>query len=60
MRESCIKINNESFFMNSRDKALLLFPEDFHIMRDFSTDCILLVLASELYDPKDYIFEPYL
>ena len=28
-------------------------------MYDFSSDAILMVLASEYFDEKDYIFEPY-
>jgi hypothetical protein len=37
----------------------MIEPEDFHWMDQFSPDAILMVLASEYYDPKDYIFEPY-
>lgn len=36
-------------------KALLLEPNDWHEMYDFSPDCVLLVLASHLYDSEDYI-----
>ncbi|WPP42084.1 FdtA/QdtA family cupin domain-containing protein [Paenibacillus hunanensis] len=36
-------------------KALLLEPNDWHEMYDFSPDCVLLVLASELYQAEDYI-----
>lgn len=47
------------YFLNSPDKCLILNPEDFHWMHNFSKDAILLVLASEYYNPVDYIFEPY-
>ena len=35
------------------------YPEDFHTMHSFKGNAILLVLASEFYNPKDYIYEPY-
>ena len=41
--------------LNDPALCLLLDPEDFHYMDDFSNDCVLLVLASELYDKSDYI-----
>lgn len=49
----------ETFLMDSPEKCLILNPEDWHIMHDFSKDAILLVLASTAFDPKDYIYEPY-
>ena len=42
--------------LSSPDKMLILQPEDYHIMKNFSSDAILLVLASELHDPEDYIY----
>ncbi len=47
------------FELNSHEKCLILDPEDWHIMNNFSNDCILLVLANQVYDVKDYIDEPY-
>jgi dTDP-4-dehydrorhamnose 3,5-epimerase-like enzyme len=41
------------------DHVLIIEPEDWHVMRNFSKDAVLLVLASESYDPDDYIFEGY-
>jgi len=38
---------------------LLLEPQDWHAMRDFSSEAVLLVLASEKYDPDDYVDERY-
>jgi mannose-6-phosphate isomerase-like protein (cupin superfamily) len=34
---------------------ILLEPSDWHIMKNFSDDCVLLILASEEYNPDDYI-----
>ncbi len=45
--------------LNSPNKCLVLKPEDWHTMENFSNGSILLVLASEHYDPNDYIYEKY-
>lgn len=47
------------FVLDSPAKCLILYPNDFHVMHDFSKDAILMVLASEYFDPNDYIYEPY-
>ena len=49
----------EVFELNSPAKCLLLNPQDWHLMRKFSEDAILMVLASEYFDQQDYIFEAY-
>jgi dTDP-4-dehydrorhamnose 3,5-epimerase-like enzyme len=41
-------------------KCLLLYPEDFHSMYNFTQDCILMVFASDTYSKDDYIFDEYL
>lgn len=41
--------------LDSPTKILILEPNDWHEMYDFSEDCVLLVLASHLYDAEDYI-----
>jgi dTDP-4-dehydrorhamnose 3,5-epimerase-like enzyme len=41
--------------LDSPTKLLLLEPNDWHEMYDFTPDCVLLVVASHLYDPEDYI-----
>jgi dTDP-4-dehydrorhamnose 3,5-epimerase-like enzyme len=41
--------------MDSPMKGLLIDVMQWHEMRDFSEDCILMVLASEHYDESDYI-----
>ena len=45
----------EEVTLDSPSKLLLLEPNDWHEMYDFTPDCVLLVLASHLYDPQDYI-----
>jgi dTDP-4-dehydrorhamnose 3,5-epimerase-like enzyme len=52
-------IEKGSIALSKPDTLLLLLPEDYHIMHDFSTDAVLLVLASEYFDPDDYIDEGY-
>jgi len=37
------------------DQGLTLPPMVWHEMHDFSPDCVLLVLADDLYDEADYI-----
>ena len=49
----------EEFILDTPDKCLILEPRDWHKMYDFSTDAILMVLASEYFDYNDYIFEEY-
>jgi dTDP-4-dehydrorhamnose 3,5-epimerase-like enzyme len=49
----------EIFDLDAPHKCLLLNPEDWHEMYNFSPDAILMVLASEFYNHDDYIFEPY-
>lgn len=61
---SCVIKNNdgvkeEEYILDEPNKCLILMPEDFHSMYNFSKDAILLVLASEYFDPNDYIYEPY-
>ena len=64
LKGRCEILNNdgskkENFVLDSPEKCLILQPKDWHIMHDFSKDVILLVLASEYYNPKDYIEEGY-
>ncbi len=40
-------------------QCLVLEPEDWHVMDEFSDDAILLVVSNEMYDKDDYIYEPY-
>lgn len=50
---------NELFLLDSPNKCLIINPEDFHWMKNFSKDCILMVFASEYFNPDDYIYESY-
>jgi len=52
-------VNETIFHLNSPNKCLLLETSDWHTMYDFSEGSILLVLASEEFDPADYIYSPY-
>lgn len=45
----------EEVLLDAPTKVLILEPNDWHEMYDFSEDCVLLVLASHLYDSEDYI-----
>lgn len=45
----------EDVLLDSPKKVLILEPNDWHEMYDFSPDCVLLVIASELYLEDDYI-----
>lgn len=47
------------FVLDNPKKCLLVEPEDWHLMKNFSNNTILLVLASENFDEADYIYEPY-
>lgn len=64
IKGSCTIYNNnnikeEEFLLDKPNKCLILQPEDWHTMYNFSEDAILMVLASEFFDNNDYIFEPY-
>ncbi|MEI4768841.1 FdtA/QdtA family cupin domain-containing protein [Psychrobacillus sp. FJAT-51614] len=48
-------VRKEDVILDSPNKVLILEPNDWHEMYDFTPDCVLLVLASELYDSNDYI-----
>jgi mannose-6-phosphate isomerase-like protein (cupin superfamily) len=45
----------ETYLLDSPDKCLIVEPKDWHTMDNFSSDGVLLVLASEYYDADDYI-----
>ena len=61
---ACKIVNNngqktETFELDAPFKCLILDPQDWHVMIDFTPDAILMVFASEFFDPNDYIYEPY-
>lgn len=45
----------ETVLMNSSERGILIEPMVWHEMHNFSEDCVLLVLASDIYDEADYI-----
>lgn len=64
IKGSCLIYNNNGiieseYLLDSPEKCLIINPTDWHTMSNFSKDAVLLVLASENYDPSDYIYEPY-
>lgn len=44
------------FWLNNPAQCLLIEPGDWHIMDEFSSDAILLVLSNEYYDKEDYVY----
>lgn len=61
---SCtIYMNNgkleETYKLTNPDECLLIDPEYWHTMYDFSEGAILMVLASKEFDKNDYIFDKY-
>lgn len=64
LQGSCEVYNNNSndeqrFVLNHPSQCLILEPQDWHNMYNFSKDCILQVFASEYFSESDYIWEPY-
>jgi hypothetical protein len=64
LQGSCkIYINNgqteQVFTLDTPTVCLILEPEDWHTMSEFSSDAILMVIASEPFNKEDYIYEPY-
>ena len=47
----------ETFLLDSPEKCLILDCQDWHTMFSFTADAVLVVLASEYYDPDEYIYE---
>lgn len=47
--------NQEEVWLDSPVKAILIRKMIWREMHQFSPDCVLLVLASELYNEQDYI-----
>jgi len=47
--------NKQTATLKADSKALLIPPMIWHEMSNFSSDCLLAVFASDLYDESDYI-----
>jgi dTDP-4-dehydrorhamnose 3,5-epimerase-like enzyme len=43
--------------LNNPSQGLLLGPMVWRDLHDFSADCVVMVLADQLYDPQDYILD---
>jgi hypothetical protein len=41
--------------LDAPQKGAYIAPRMWHVMRDFSSDCVILVLASAAYDEADYL-----
>jgi len=50
-------IEEQEYFLNGPDKCLIIEPDDWHTMHHFSSNAILLALASTTYSQEDYIYE---
>lgn len=46
-----------TYSLTHPSQCLLLEPHEWHVMEDFTPHATLLALASEHYDPTDYIYE---
>jgi dTDP-4-dehydrorhamnose 3,5-epimerase-like enzyme len=54
-----VKRGKEEFFtLCARGSAMVLEPEDWHELLQFEKGTVVAVIASELYDPDDYILKP--
>ena len=48
-------LNKKKYRLDKPEIGLIIEPEDFHWMENFSTESVLLVMASEEFDNNDYI-----
>jgi dTDP-4-dehydrorhamnose 3,5-epimerase-like enzyme len=54
----CIRNGKQTeYFLDTPEKCLILEPQDWHMMKNFSAGSVLAILASEYYDKDDYIYE---
>jgi len=56
---NCDGSTEQEYVLDSPSKCVVLFPEDWHKMYNFTKDAILMVFASEYFEEEDYIYEPY-
>ncbi len=50
---------HQIYNLTANSNVLILAPNDWHFMDNFTKDTVLLVVANEFYDMQDYIDEPY-
>ena len=48
-------VSKQQIVLDQKTQGLIIEPMVWHEMDDFSHDCVLLVLASDLYEESDYI-----
>jgi hypothetical protein len=46
----------KDYILDSPDKCLIVEPQEWRVLHSFSSDAVILVLASWRYDPSDYIY----
>jgi len=58
LQGSCLvgKIDDRYYHLDLPSKCLIIEPEEWHIMVNFSKDAILMVLASTEFDENDYVY----
>ena len=49
----------QEYFLTRPDQCLIIDTSDWHTMHHFSANAIMLAFASTIYDPTDYIYQPY-
>jgi dTDP-4-dehydrorhamnose 3,5-epimerase-like enzyme len=47
----------QEILLDSPDQCLIIESDDWHTMHHFSSNAVLLALASTNYDPTDYIYQ---
>lgn len=47
------------FGLDEPNKVLILEPQDWHTLENFTDNAIVLVVSNENYDPEDYIYPSY-
>jgi dTDP-4-dehydrorhamnose 3,5-epimerase-like enzyme len=56
---NCDGEKEKNYVLDRPSSCLIIEPKDWHAMYNFSKDAILMILASEYFDEKDYIYESY-
>lgn len=46
----------QTFYLNKPSQCLIIQPGGWHVIDEFSSDAILLVLSSEYYNQDDYVY----
>jgi len=47
--------SKNSYLLSSPDEALYIFGPTWRVLKEFSPDCVLMILASDYFDSNDYI-----